>query len=86
MPHADLFFPFPRPLADALAGALAPESEPAGDAPRADVPKTRGRAWADAGGLRVAIEADDLASLRAAVNSYCRWVDAAAKAAALGVR
>jgi tRNA threonylcarbamoyladenosine modification (KEOPS) complex Pcc1 subunit len=77
-PHrAELFFPFPPSTARAVHGALAPET-------RADVPKTAGRAALEAGGVRVSLVAEDLASLRAAVNSYLRWVDAAEKAARIG--
>jgi tRNA threonylcarbamoyladenosine modification (KEOPS) complex Pcc1 subunit len=66
---------YPHPAAEAIAGALAPE------AAHSEVPKTRGRVGADADGLRIEIEAGDLPSLRAAVNSHLRWVDAAARAA-----
>lgn len=78
--HADLFFPFPEASADAIARALAPEAD------HAEVPKTRAAVTREEGGVRVRLDADDLASLRAAVNSYLRWVDAAAKAAQLGAR
>jgi tRNA threonylcarbamoyladenosine modification (KEOPS) complex Pcc1 subunit len=77
---ASLFFPASPDAARAIATALAPE------ATQSEVPKTRGEAHASHDGVRVVVHAEDLASLRAAVNSYCRWVDAAAKAAALGTR
>lgn len=77
-PHrAELFFPLPPPTARAVHGALAPETQ-------ADVPKTAGRAALEPDGVRVRLVAEDLSSLRAAVNSYLRWVDAAQKAARLG--
>lgn len=72
-----LFFPYPDPTADAIAGALAPE------AARAEVPKTRGDVKRVPGGVEVRLRADDLPSLRATVNSHLRWVDAAARAAGL---
>lgn len=76
--EATLLFPFPSEAARAIVGALAPE------AAQAEVPKTRGEIALADGGLEVRIRAADLPSLRASVNSHLRWVDAAAKAAALG--
>lgn len=76
---ASLFFEFPPAAAQAIAGALAPEAARGG----ADVPKTRGTPRVVDGGLLVELHAEDLASLRATVNSHLRWIDAAAKAAAL---
>jgi hypothetical protein len=82
--------------ARAIAGALGPEAaqaaldespqpESESSAPRrrtgSDVPKTRGDVHADGDALRIEIHAEDLPSLRAAVNSHLRWVDAAARAA-----
>lgn len=78
--HAILFFPFSTDAASAIAGALAPEST------RSEVPKTRGEVERTPDGVKVTLRADDLASLRATVNSHLRWVDAAQKAAALGRR
>lgn len=77
-PHrAELFFEFPPAAARAIHGALLPETG-------SDVPKTSSRVALEPGGVRVLVEAEDLSSLRAAVNSYLRWVDAAEKAARLG--
>lgn len=77
-PHrAELFFPLPPSTARAVHGALAPETQ-------ADVPKTTGRATLEPDGVRVLLVAEDLSSLRAAVNSYLRWIDAAQKVARLG--
>ena len=77
-PHrAELFFPFPTPTARAVHGALSPETQ-------AEVPKTRSRVLLEPEGVRVHLAAEDLSSLRAAVNSWLRWVDAAEKAARLG--
>jgi tRNA threonylcarbamoyladenosine modification (KEOPS) complex Pcc1 subunit len=75
--EATLFFPFPDPLADAIAGALHPE------AARNEVPKTRGHVARARGGVQLTLHADDLPSLRATINSHLRWVDAATKAANL---
>lgn len=76
--HADLFFDLDPARADALARALSPETD------RSEVPKTRASVRVEPGGLRVAIEADDLSAMRAALNSWLRWVDAAQKAAHIG--
>lgn len=65
------------PIATAIAGALSPETE-------SEVPKTRSEVICDGGAVRVHVRAEDLASLRAALNSYLRWADAAERAAALG--
>lgn len=74
MHHATLLFRHPPALARALHGALSPETG-------SEVPKTRSRCALEADGLRVDIDADDLSSLRAALNSYLRWADAAERAA-----
>ena len=79
-PHrADLFFPLDPATARSVHGALLPETG-------SDVPKTTSRLALEPDGVRVLVQADDLSSLRAAVNSYVRWVDAAVKAARLGAR
>ena len=75
-PRAELFFPLDSATARAVHGALAPETE-------AEVPKTVSRVTLEPSGVRIVVDAEDLSSLRAAVNSHLRWVDAAAKAAAL---
>ncbi|MEA3200477.1 MAG: Transcription factor Pcc1 [Thermoplasmata archaeon] len=74
---ADLFFELPEGPADAIARALAPEAN------ASEVPKTRADLTREPTGIRIHLEADDPASLRAALNSYLRWIDAAHKAAAL---
>lgn len=75
MQRARLAFTYPSDaLATAIAGALAPETE-------ADVPKTRSTLHHVACEVVVEIEAADLAALRAALNSYLRWVEAAERAA-----
>lgn len=76
--HAELFFHLDSPTARAVQGALSPETA------TAEVPKTTSRVILEPEGVRVVVEAEDLASLRAAVNSYLRWVDAAEKTARIG--
>lgn len=56
--------------AGVVASALAPETGGEGG----EVPKTSARVAASGGALRIVVEADDAASLRAGVNSYLRWV------------
>lgn len=75
MHEATLVFHTSEPLARALHGALSPEAT--------DVPKTTTALDLAGPELRVRIAAEDLSSLRAALNSYLRWVDAAARAARL---
>lgn len=75
--RAELFFPYPPPAAEAIHGALSPETQ-------TDVPKTTSRVALEPEGVRVLLHAEDLSSLRAAVNSWLRWVDAAEKAARIG--
>ena len=77
MHEAELLFSFPPDTARAVAGALAPESE-------AQVPKTRADVTLTGGDVRVHLVAEDLSALRAGVNSYARWVEAAERAAGLG--
>ena len=77
MHEGSLLFSFTsEALADAVSGALAPETE-------SEVPKTRSEVSRAGAEVRVRIEAEDLASLRAALNSYLRWADAADRAARL---
>ncbi|HUR67944.1 MAG TPA: KEOPS complex subunit Pcc1 [Candidatus Thermoplasmatota archaeon] len=78
MHEATLVFRYPSDIAAALMGALAPEAD------HSEVPKTRAAVRADDSALVVELRADDLAALRAAVNSYARWVEAGARAAASG--
>lgn len=76
MHEATLVFHTSDSLARALHGALSPEAT--------DVPKTTTTLEVAGPELRVRIVAEDLSSLRAALNSYLRWVDAAERAARLG--
>ena len=77
MHEAELVFHYHSSIADAILGALAPETD------GASVPKTRAAISLTHGALRIHLRADDLSALRAAINSYTRWVDAAARGAAL---
>lgn len=79
MHEAELVLSYPDIIANAIARALAPEA-------RGELPKARAVVELRDGAIRIAIVADDLASLRAAVNSYARWVDAAGRAAGVGAR
>jgi KEOPS complex subunit Pcc1 len=61
----------------AVLAALGPEAS-------RDVPRATAIVLVDGPRLHLEITADDSASLRAAVNSYLRWVKLAAGAAAAG--
>lgn len=78
MHEADLVLQYPETIAKAIANALLPE------AADGQVPKTRAEVVAAQGELRVHIRADDLSALRAALNSYTRWIEAAERAARIG--
>lgn len=83
MPHqADLRLAFPARVRHAAHAALLPETM-AEPARRSEVPKTRAEIAQEGDVLRITLEADDLPALRAAVNSYLRWAEAAARAARL---
>ncbi|MGQ0797542.1 MAG: KEOPS complex subunit Pcc1 [Methanobacteriota archaeon] len=60
------------PEADVVRRALAPESG-------RDVPKARVGLRGGGRRLTLTIDADDTSALRAAVNSYLRWADVAAR-------
>lgn len=55
------------PDAAVVFGALAPEAG-------RDIPRTRVRASMENGDLVLRVEASDLSALRAALNSYLRWI------------
>ncbi len=55
------------PDAASVYGALSPEAG-------RDIPRTKVRASMDAGALVLKVEATDLSALRAALNSYLRWI------------
>lgn len=78
--RARLEFSLRPDIARAVHGALLPE---VGGAGAGETPKSRARPALVERGLAVDLFADDLPSLRAAVNSHLRWVDAAVKAAFL---
>lgn len=78
MQNARLVFSYPNEtLATAIAHALTPETE-------SGVPKTTSRVRREGHEIHITIDADDLASLRAALNSYVRWAEAAERAARAG--
>ncbi|HKZ98683.1 MAG TPA: KEOPS complex subunit Pcc1 [Thermoplasmata archaeon] len=58
--------------ADIVRRALAPEAG-------RDVPKARVVVSGSKGRATIAIHAEDTSALRAAVNSYLRWADVAAR-------
>ncbi len=55
------------PDAATVYGALSPEAG-------RDIPRTKVRASMDNGSMVLKIEATDLSALRAALNSYLRWI------------
>jgi len=63
---------FAGPEARVVHGSLRPEAG-------RDVPKARVSLRAARGRLTLTIDADDTSALRAAVNSYLRWADVAAR-------
>jgi KEOPS complex subunit Pcc1 len=60
--------------AGVVAKAISPESSER-------IPRTSVSVEEDEGVLRVVVEADDVASLRAALNSYIRWMHVAEETA-----
>ena len=64
---------------EAVLEALRPESS-------REIPRASASVRLDGGRLHLEISAEDSASLRAAVNSYLRWVNVAAVAADAGSR
>lgn len=65
MPTATLSIDFKRP--SVLLHAMAPELG-------REVPRTSARARMERGRVVLSIEARDLSALRAALNSYLRWI------------
>ncbi len=61
----------------AVLAALKPESS-------RELPRARAKVWTEGKTLHLEIQAEDAVSLRAAVNSYLRWVKVAADASAAG--
>ena len=70
--RAELRFATDR--ADVVVRALSPEMSER-------IPRTRVEVLEGEGEVVIRIEADDLASLRAALNSYIRWADVAEETA-----
>ncbi len=65
MPSAVLRFSAPD--AGTVYGALSPEAG-------RDIPRTKVRASMEDGSMVLRVEATDLSALRAALNSYLRWI------------
>jgi len=61
----------------AVMAALKPESS-------RELPRAQAKVWTEGKTLHLEIQAEDAISLRAAVNSYLRWVKVAADASAAG--
>jgi KEOPS complex subunit Pcc1 len=61
----------------AVMAALKPESS-------RELPRAQAKVWTEGKTLHLEIRAEDAVSLRAAVNSYLRWVKVAADASAAG--
>jgi KEOPS complex subunit Pcc1 len=61
----------------AVLAALEPEAS-------RELPRARAKVWTEGKTLHLEIQAEDAISLRAAVNSYLRWVKVAADASAVG--
>ncbi|HLE54592.1 MAG TPA: KEOPS complex subunit Pcc1 [Thermoplasmata archaeon] len=70
MPRATIHLDGPE--AAVIRDALSPEAG-------RDVPKARVRVSGGARRITIGIVADDTGALRAAVNSYLRWADVAAR-------
>ena len=70
MPRATIHLDGPE--AAVIRDALSPEAG-------RDVPKARVRLSGGRRRLTIRIDAEDTSSLRAAVNSYLRWADVAAR-------
>ncbi|HOB38374.1 MAG TPA: KEOPS complex subunit Pcc1 [Methanomassiliicoccaceae archaeon] len=66
MPRATLRLATPH--ATALMGALSPEVG-------REIPRTRVELSRDDGDIVLNVEASDLGALRAALNSYLRWIE-----------
>jgi KEOPS complex subunit Pcc1 len=60
--------------ADVVVRALSPEMSE-------KIPRTMVEVSEDRGEVKIRVEADDLASLRAALNSYIRWANVAEETA-----
>jgi KEOPS complex subunit Pcc1 len=61
----------------AVMAALKPESS-------RELPRAQAKVWTEGKTLHLEIKAEDAVSLRAAVNSYLRWVKVAADASTAG--
>lgn len=61
----------------AVMAALKPESS-------RELPRAQAKVWTEGNTLHLEIQAEDAVSLRAAVNSYLRWVKVASDASVAG--
>jgi tRNA threonylcarbamoyladenosine modification (KEOPS) complex Pcc1 subunit len=68
--YAEITIDLPGDLTDVMEGSLVPEVE------RPTSERSRVEVVAGEGKLVIRIKASDVAALRAAVNSYLRWVSA----------
>jgi KEOPS complex subunit Pcc1 len=60
------------PFASNVARAIGPEAG-------REIPRTRAMVSASEGSMTLILDADDLSALRAALNSYIRWMSIAEK-------
>lgn len=60
------------PFASNVARAIGPEAG-------RDIPRTRAEVKSSQGSLTLILDADDMSALRAALNSYIRWMSVAEK-------
>jgi len=60
------------PFASNVARAIGPEAG-------REIPRTRAEVRSSAGSMTLTLDADDLSALRAALNSYIRWMCVAEK-------
>ena len=68
--HAEVTINVPGDLLNAIEGSLVPEVE------RPTSERSTVKVASEEGKLTIRIEASDVAALRAATNSYLRWVGA----------
>ena len=60
------------PMAEVVARTLAPEAG-------RDVPRSRVEIASVKGSVTITVDAEDVAAMRAALNSYLRWADVATR-------
>lgn len=72
MKYADFIFQLEEGKASTLAKALLPES-------KREIPRTKIKIKTDKDKFLLRIEAEDTSALRAAINSYLRWIECVVK-------